>query len=100
MIEIRISLQEHEGKDENEIALAEEGFEILKNISKELLFSGCDRDIRNDDGNTARDIFEENETYFNEFELKKGQYILTKPSPCSCLRLTRPIEKVKRNRIT
>ena len=100
MVEIRISMDEDPDKDENEIALAKEGFEILKNISKELLFSGCDRDIRNDDGLTARDIFEQNKEHFDEDELKKGKYILTKPKPCSCLRLTRPIEKVKRNRIT
>jgi hypothetical protein len=44
--------------DEEQRALKEEGFEILKNIAKELLFSGCSRDLRNDEKMTARDIFE------------------------------------------
>lgn len=51
------------------MALNEEGFDILKNISKELLFSGCSREILNDDGNTARDLFELNESLFNDDEL-------------------------------
>lgn len=82
------------------MALNEEGFEILKNISKELLFSGCSRDIVNDDGNTAGDIFELNAALFNSDEAAKIRYILAKPKPCGCLRLTRPIEKVERNKIT
>lgn len=98
MIEIRQS-QNNEDEDD-QMALNEEGFEILKNISKELLFSGCSRDTRNDDGNTARDIFELNEALFNADELAKIRYILAKPKPCGCLRLTRPIEKVQRNKIT
>lgn len=72
----------------------------MKNIAKELLFSGCERDIRNDDGNTAMDLFDQNKHLFNDQEIKKISYILTKPKSCSCLRLTRPIERVNRNRIT
>jgi len=64
------------------------------------LFSGCSRDLRNDDGHTARDIFELNESLFSADEAKKISYILTKPKPCSCLRLTRPIEKVTKSRTT
>ena len=63
IIEIRVRSKQREEqgvaeKDEEE--LNTEGFEILKNIAKELLFSGCDRDLRNDDGLTARDIFQQN----------------------------------------
>ena len=67
MIEIR---QNQDRDDEDgQMALNEEAFEILKNISKELLFSGCSREILNDDGNTARDLFELNESLFNDDEL-------------------------------
>jgi hypothetical protein len=37
---------------------------------------------------------------FNEDEAVKIRYILANPKPCSWLRLTRPIEKVERNKIT
>ena len=59
MIEIRL-LKEKVKEKEDEITLNElneEGFEILKNIAKELLFSGSDRSILNNEGKNARDIF-------------------------------------------
>lgn len=57
MIQIRVSYGESTDHDDGESALNEEGFEILKNITKELLFSGSKREIKNNDGNTARDLF-------------------------------------------
>jgi hypothetical protein len=96
MIEIRTAENEEEDQD----ALNEEGFEMLKNIIKELIFSGTSRDVKNDDGDTAKDIFEKNLSIFDEAEIKKVRYILTKPKRFQCLRTTRPIEKVDRNRKT
>jgi hypothetical protein len=46
MIEIKNKVRQQD-EEEDKKALDEEGFEILKNISKELLFSGCSRDITN-----------------------------------------------------
>lgn len=73
---------------------------MLKNIGKELLFSGCNRELVNDDGYTAKDIFEQNLNLFEADEIRKIRYILSKPKPCSCLRLTRPIEKVTKSKKT
>lgn len=100
MVEIKNKVRQQDEEEEEKKALDEEGFEILKNISKELLFSGCSRDITNEDGHTARDIFEENVGLFNSDEENRIRYILTKPKPCGCFRLTRPIEKVRRSRQT
>ena len=95
MIEIRLSKEDDEANDINEA-----GFDILKEIAKELLFSGCSRDALNKDKKTARDLFEEKLSLFSDQEIYKIRYILSKPKSCSCLRLTRPIEKVNRNRVT
>lgn len=61
--------QDAENGDEKKDALDHEGFEILKNTAKELLFSGCSRDVENGDGNTARDIFEANIKLFSDREV-------------------------------
>ena len=45
MIEIKNKVKDEDDDPDKKEALDEEGFEILKNISKELLFSGCSRDI-------------------------------------------------------
>lgn len=63
----------------NEEDFNEEGFEILKNIAKELLFSGSDRDIQNKEKKTVSDIFEANVKFFSEDEVNKIRYILSKP---------------------
>jgi hypothetical protein len=80
--------------------LNEEGFEILKNIAKELLFSGAMRNIRNYDGNTALCLLNDHGDLFSSSELIKMRYILSKPKRCQWLRLTRPIEKVHRTNVT
>lgn len=72
-------------------------FEKLKNIAKELLFSGAKRQVENSDGDTASNLLELGINSFeNEADLKKMRYILSEPSGIRILMMTRPIEKVER----
>jgi hypothetical protein len=63
MIVIRIN--NTKDPDNDALAQNEESFEILKNIAKELLFSGCSRTIKNNEKFTAHEMFEQNINYFN-----------------------------------
>jgi len=74
----------------------ESGFEKVKNIVKELIFSGADRNMKNNAGQTPMDILEELEEELDSDDYKKMVYILTVPKGCRFLRMTRPIEKVER----
>lgn len=79
--------------------LAEEenrNFEKLKNIGKELLFSGASRSIMNAHGQLAIDLLDANKEMLDEFDFKKMHYVLSEPQGCTLLRMTRPIEKVER----
>ena len=69
-------------------------FEKLKNISKELLFSGASRQIENKDGQTPADLLPLSAEQLDEDDLAKIKYILAQPKGVGLLRMTRPIEKV------
>ena len=71
-------------------------FEKLKNIGKELLFSGASRSIMNAHGQLAIDLLNTNKEMLDDFDYKKMYYVLTEPQGCTLLRMTRPIEKVER----
>lgn len=76
---------------------APENFEKVKNIVKELIFSGASRDVVNGEGQKAIDLAREMEDLLDEDDYKKILYILTPPSGIKFLRMTRPIEKVERD---
>lgn len=71
-------------------------FEKLKDISKELLFCGAQRSIKNKAGEMAIDLLEINKSMLDDADYLKMKYILTEPAGCSLFRMTRPIEKVER----
>jgi hypothetical protein len=71
-------------------------FEKLKNIGKELLFSGALRDVKNKANQTPRDILEINQSLLSPDDLRKMRYVLTEPTGIRILQMTRPIEKVER----
>lgn len=73
-----------------------QSFENLKNIGKELLFSGASRTIQNKNGEIPRDIFLRNSSLLQEDAVKKMTYVLTQPTGMGLLQTTRPIEKVER----
>lgn len=77
-----------------------DSFEKSKVITKELLFSGADRNIKNLSGKTALDILETDKDSLELEEYLKMQYILTPPGKCTFLTLRRPIEKVERSKMT
>ncbi len=74
----------------------EADFEKVKNIIKELIFSGSSRDIKNNKGQTALDILTELKDLLDIDDYNKMQYILTPPKGVRFFRTTRPIEKVER----
>ena len=74
----------------------EGSFEKVKNIVKELIFSGADRNIKNNHNQTPKDILNELDDIIDPEDVKKMDYILTVPKGCRFLRMTRPIEKVER----
>ena len=84
-----------EMNDEEEV-IYNEAFEKLKEIGKELLFSGAQRSAKNNNGHTPLDLLLMHEHIFKPPDFVKMRYVLTTPKGCSCLRLTRPIEKVER----
>ena len=64
---------------------------------KELIFSGATREIKCNDGETPLDLVKRLEgDRLEPCDYAKLEYILTPPSGFRCLRMTRPIEKVKR----
>jgi hypothetical protein len=73
-------------------------YEKVKNLVKELIFSGADRSKKNSEGQTAMDILEQLKPDLSEFDYDKLKYILTPPKGTKFLRMTRPIEKVTRNK--
>jgi hypothetical protein len=73
-------------------------YEKVKNLVKELIFSGADRSKKNSEGQTAMDILEQLKPDLREFDYDKLKYILTPPKGTRFLRMTRPIEKVTRNK--
>ncbi len=75
-------------------------FEKLKEIGKELLFSGASRIIENNDGDTPQDLMDKYPDMLKPNHTIKMRYVLTQPGRCKCLRLTRPIEKVERTTTT
>ena len=74
----------------------EENFEKVKNIVKELIFSGADRNLKNDSGLTPLDLLEQLKPDLESDDYSKLKYILTPPQGNRYLRMTRPIEKVDR----
>ena len=78
----------------------EDTFEKLKEIGKELLFSGALRTIRNNEGQTPLQLLEKHDGMLKPAHMKKMRYVLSTPKGCQCLRLTRPIEKVERTTTT
>ena len=87
-------------EDEQEEREYEDTFERLKEIGKELLFSGAKRQITNKEGDTPLDILLSHPNILKPSHMKKMKYVLTPPKGCQCLRLTRPIEKVERTTTT
>jgi hypothetical protein len=71
-------------------------FEKVKNIVKELIFSGAEREIKNFQGRTPRDLIDEFHELLSEEDIRKLSYILASPTGNRYLRMTRPIEKVSR----
>jgi hypothetical protein len=55
-------------------------FEKLKNIGKELLFSGALREVKNKANQTPRDILEINQSLLTPDDLRKMRYVLTEPT--------------------
>ena len=82
--------------NDEEERIYNDAFEKLKEIGKELLFSGAQRSARNNIGDTPLDLLLKHEHIFKSPDFAKMKYVLTTPKGCSCLRLTRPIEKVER----
>lgn len=74
----------------------EANFEKVKNIVKELIFSGADRNLKNDSGLTPLDLLEQLKPDLESDDYSKLKYILTPPQGNRYLRMTRPIEKVDR----
>lgn len=56
-----------------------ENFEKVKNIVKELIFSGASREVKNNQGRTPRDLIEEFHELLSEDDIRKITYILTPP---------------------
>ena len=75
-------------------------FDKLKEIGKELLFSGASRTISNKAGLTPLQLLELNDGMLKPEDMAKMRYVLSLPKGCKCLRLTRPIEKVERTTTT
>ncbi len=69
----------------------EETFEKLKEIGKELLFSGASRTIINVNRDTPLDLLERHPKMLKQSHMAKMRYVLTDPKGCQCLKLTRPI---------
>ena len=82
--------------NDEEERIYNEAFEKLKEIGKELLFSGAQRSARNNNGDTPLMLLHKYVHIFRPFDFAKMKYVLSTPKGCSCLRLTRPIEKVER----
>ena len=76
---------------------ADADFTKVKNIVKELIFSGAERNIRNKEGELPTDILAKLKDELNDDDYAKMLYILTPPKGARFLRMTRPIEKVNRN---
>lgn len=74
----------------------ESAFEKVKNIVKELIFSGGMRDTANNFGQRPMDILDDMKDILSDEDFDKMKYILTPPTGCRLLRMTRPIEKVQR----
>jgi len=72
----------------------EDSFEKVKNIVKELIFSGAKRELTNKFDQTPMDILEDLKDILRTEDYDKMKYILTPPTGCRFLRMTRPIEKV------
>ena len=52
--------------------------------------------MKNNKGQTAKDILEINKSFLELYDYYKLTYILSEPTGCKLLRMTRPIEKVER----
>jgi heme/copper-type cytochrome/quinol oxidase subunit 2 len=52
--------------------------------------------LKNNKGQTAKDILEINKSFLELYDYYKLTYILSEPTGCKLLRMTRPIEKVER----
>ena len=76
---------------------APDSFEKLKNIGKELLFSGASRTQTNNQGKTAGDLLDSIREHLDDLDFRKMKYVLTQPTGRRWLRMTRPIEKVSRD---
>ena len=85
-----------EEMNDDEERIYNEAFEKLKEIGKELLFSGAQRSARNNNGDMPLMLLLKHEHIFKPADFKKMMYVLSAPKGCSSLRLTRPIEKVER----
>ena len=74
----------------------ESAFEKVKNIVKELIFSGAMRKLANKFGQRPMDILFDLKDILSDEDFDKMKYILTPPTGCRLLKMTRPIEKVQR----
>ena len=74
----------------------ESAFEKVKNIVKELIFSGAMRELANKFGQRPMDILFDLKDILSDEDFDKMKYILTPPTGCRLLKMTRPIEKVQR----
>jgi hypothetical protein len=61
---------------------------------KELIFSGGQRDLKNKFDQAPMDILNDLKDILHQDDFDKMKYILTPPTGCRLLRMTRPIEKV------
>ena len=82
---------EFHSEDYEDERLYEETFEKLKEIGKELLFSGASRTIINVNRDTPLDLLERHPKMLKQSHMAKMRYVLTDPKGCQCLKLTRPI---------
>lgn len=74
-----------------------DNYDDYKKIVKELLFSGANRTLVNEQGHTPRDMLEEIEDELEEAEYEQMKSILTFKRPCLCFMRRRPIQKMERS---
>ena len=73
---------ELENEDMQDEQMYEETFEKLKEIGKELLFSGASRMETNNDGQTALDLLEKHPGMLKTGHMIKMRYVLSPPKGC------------------
>lgn len=72
-------MEDEDLEDEREY---EDTFEKLKEIGKELLFSGAERSATNNEGLTPLDLLEKHPGMLKQGHMKKMKYVLSPPKGC------------------